>query len=419
MMTPMKRNILAQASLKEVAREYAQRAGFDINNALPESVWARLTKENYRSEGRLHLMLTAASIVYFVVCHILTQPVRRLAIRQTVSVYATAGILVALCIALYGAAWPKPEVQRNFREVIESFSVSLENGAMLTQWEIQEAEAHEPFHGLTQNIPSELLPDNYHQLAMQPLLIQTPTLPSDEWLTEDSAPVLARAYPSPAADVKQAESSSKTLEIQKALEKGIQYTIQSGDNMWYVAKRFGIQHEKLVAYNPLVNPRTMQPGDKIYVPGITEPMLKSLSNNMIMPIANTTVTSGYGMRKHPLGGALRFHHGIDIRAKYGTPIKAVLPGIVTSSGRMGAKGLAVIVKHDNGIETVYAHCSRIKVKRGQRVDQGEVISYVGNTGMVTGTHLHFEVQKEGKTQDPTKYLPYKPRYVKESSRNRG
>lgn len=418
-MTPMKRNILAQASLKEVAREYAQRAGFDINNAIPESVWARLTKENYRSEGRLHLMLTAASIVYFVVCHFLTQPVRRLAVRQTVPVYAAAGMVVALCIALYGAAWPKPEVHRNFREVIESFSVSLENGAMLTQWEIQEAEAHEPFHGLAQNIPSELVPDNYQHLAMQPLVVQTPTLPSDEWLTEDSTPILAQAILPQDGGANQEDNNSKAPEPPKPLEKGIQYTIQSGDNMWYVAKRFGIQHEKLVAYNPLVNPRTMQPGDKIYVPGVTEPMLKKIVNQMIMPIANTTITSGYGMRKHPLGGAWRFHHGIDIRAKYGAPIKAVLPGIVKSAGRMGTRGLCVIIKHDNGIETVYAHCSRIKVKRGQRVNQGEVISYVGNTGRVTGTHLHFEVQKGGKSQDPTNYLPYKPRYVKGSSRNRG
>ncbi|MBZ0258315.1 LysM peptidoglycan-binding domain-containing M23 family metallopeptidase, partial [bacterium] len=412
----MKRNILAQASLKEVAREYAQRAGFDINNAVPESVWARLTKENYRSEGRLHLMLTAASIVYFVVCHLLTQPVRRLAVRQTVPVYATAGLIVALCVALYGAAWPKPEVQRNFREVIESFSVSLENGAMLNQWEIQEAEAHEPFHSLAQNIPSELLPDNYHHLAMQPLLVQTPSLPSDEWLRDGSAPILALASLSQDTD-ETTDASPKTPDLPKPLEKGIQYTIQSGDNMWYVAKRFGIQHEKLVAYNPLVNPRTMQPGDKIYVPGITEPMLKNITNQMIMPITNTTITSNYGMRKHPLGGAWRFHHGIDIRAKYGTPIKAVLPGVVKSAGRMGAKGLCVIIKHDNGLETVYAHCSKLKTKRGQRVNQGEIISYVGNTGNVTAKHLHFEVRKNGKSQNPINYLPYKPRYVKGNSRS--
>ncbi|MDP8246169.1 MAG: LysM peptidoglycan-binding domain-containing M23 family metallopeptidase [Candidatus Hinthialibacter antarcticus] len=414
----MKRNILAQASLDEVMREYAQRAGLDFDSAVPASVRARLQRETFRSEGRLHLMLTAASIVYFVVCHVLTQPVRRLAIRQTAPVYATAGLLIAVCLAVYGAAWPKPEVQRNFREVVESFSISLENGGAITNWDIHEAEAHEPFHGLAQNIPSELLPDSYHGIVMQPLLVQTPVLPHDEWLEESGAPLLAQSNIPDIQPSDDKTTVAKTIEPPKPLEKGVKYTIQSGDNMWYVAKRFGVKHDKLVAYNPLVNPRAMQPGDKIYVPGVTEPMLKNIiTNRMIMPIANTTITSNYGMRKHPLGGAVRFHHGIDIRAKYGTPIKAVLPGIVKTAAYQGSKGNTVIIQHDNGLQTVYAHCSKFKAKRGQRVNQGETISYVGNTGRVTGTHLHFEVLKAGKSQDPIKYLPYKPRYVK-SSRNR-
>lgn len=412
MMKPMKRNILAQASLDEVMREYAQRAGLDFDSAVPASMRAKLQLETYRSEGRLHLMLTAASIVYFVVCHVITQPVRRLAIRQTAPVYATVGLLIAICLAVYGAAWPKPEAQRNFREVVESFSISLENGATLTDWDIQEAEAHEPFHGLTQNIPSELLPGGYHGMPIQPLLVQTPVLPSDGWLVDDAPPMLAQTgFPAPQNSENNPTTAPKPPEPPKPLEKGVKYTIQSGDNLWYVAKRFGIKHEKLIAYNPLVNPRAMQPGDKIYVPGVTEPMLKNISNQMIMPIANTAITSNYGNRKHPLGGAWRFHHGIDIRAKYGTPIKAVLPGVVKTASYQGSKGNTVIIQHDNGLETVYAHCSKFKVKRGQRVNQGEVICYVGNTGRVTGTHLHFEVLKAGKSQDPTRYLPYKPRYV--------
>ncbi len=356
-------------------------------------------------------MLTAASIIYFVICHVLTQPVRRLAVRQSAPVYATAGLLVAMCIAVYGAAWPQPEVQRNFREVVESVSLSLETGAMLHHWQIPKADVHDHVHGLIQNIPVELMPENYLGFDRQPLIVQTPTLPGDGWVIEESTPLLVQASVLSKLDVKTAPPQN--IEMPKPLEKGVKYTIQSGDNLWYVAKRFGVKHEKLVAYNPLVNPRAMQPGDKIYIPGVSEPMLKNIiTNRMIMPIPNMAITSKYGMRKHPLGGGLRFHHGVDFRAKYGTPIKAVLPGVVKTSAYLGSKGRTVIIKHDNGLETVYAHCSQLKAKRGQRVNQGETIGYVGNTGRVTGTHLHFEVLKAGKSQDPIQYLPYKPRYVK-------
>ncbi len=110
------------------------------------------------------------------------------------------------------------------------------------------------------------------------------------------------------------------------------------------------------------------------------------------------ISSRYGMR----GG--RMHRGLDIAAKTGTPIKAADGGRVTFVGRRGAYGNLVEIDHENGYVTRYAHCHTIKVKKGERVYKGQVIATVGNTGRSTGSHLHFEVIKNGKHQNPSNYV---------------
>lgn len=111
-------------------------------------------------------------------------------------------------------------------------------------------------------------------------------------------------------------------------------------------------------------------------------------------------TSGYGMRRHPILGYSRMHRGIDFHAPYGSPIYAVTDGVVEFAGRHGGHGNFVKLGHGGGLETGYAHMSRIAVEPGERVRRGEVIGYVGTTGLSTGPHLHFEVYENGQTVNP-------------------
>jgi murein DD-endopeptidase MepM/ murein hydrolase activator NlpD len=111
-------------------------------------------------------------------------------------------------------------------------------------------------------------------------------------------------------------------------------------------------------------------------------------------------TSGYGMRRHPVLGYTRMHRGIDFHAPYGSPIYAVSDGQVEFAGRHGGHGNFVKLAHGGGLETGYAHMSRIAVAPGERVRRGEVIGYVGSTGLATGPHLHFEVYRNGATVNP-------------------
>lgn len=111
-------------------------------------------------------------------------------------------------------------------------------------------------------------------------------------------------------------------------------------------------------------------------------------------------TSGFGMRFHPLLGYTRMHQGTDYGAAYGSPIRAVTDGIVNFAGWHGGHGNMVRITHAGGLGTGYAHMSRIAVAPGARVSQGQVIGYVGSTGLSTGPHLHFEVYRNGVPVSP-------------------
>ena len=112
------------------------------------------------------------------------------------------------------------------------------------------------------------------------------------------------------------------------------------------------------------------------------------------------VTSNYGLRLHPILGYPRMHRGLDFRAGYGTPILAVADGRVTGAGWAGGYGNQVRLAHAGGLATSYSHMSRIAVQPGARVRQGQVIGYVGSTGLSTGPHLHFETYRNGATINP-------------------
>jgi murein DD-endopeptidase MepM/ murein hydrolase activator NlpD len=130
------------------------------------------------------------------------------------------------------------------------------------------------------------------------------------------------------------------------------------------------------------------------------------------PLEFSRVTSGFtNSRKHPIYGFHRKHTGVDFGAPTGTRVKATGEATVSFAGRKGGYGNLVILRHNNGYETYYAHLSGFAkgVHPGVRVDQGDIIAYVGSTGASTGPHLHYEVRMAGNPQNPlTVKLPGSP-----------
>ncbi|PZQ62023.1 MAG: hypothetical protein DI544_05365 [Sphingomonas taxi] len=120
---------------------------------------------------------------------------------------------------------------------------------------------------------------------------------------------------------------------------------------------------------------------------------------MGMPVAGR-VTSTFGMRMHPLLGFMRMHKGTDIGAPYGSPIYAAADGVVQFAGRSGGYGNFVKLAHGGGLASGYGHMSRFAVRPGMRVQRGQVIGYVGSTGISTGPHLHWEVWRNGRPVNP-------------------
>jgi murein DD-endopeptidase MepM/ murein hydrolase activator NlpD len=115
-------------------------------------------------------------------------------------------------------------------------------------------------------------------------------------------------------------------------------------------------------------------------------------------------TRGFGMKYDPFTGYKRFHGGIDIGNKTGTPIYATADGIVESTGTAGDLGKLITINHGYGYKTRYGHLSKIKVTRGQKVQRGDLVGLMGSTGYSTGPHLHYEVIKNGKRVNPLEYV---------------
>lgn len=119
-----------------------------------------------------------------------------------------------------------------------------------------------------------------------------------------------------------------------------------------------------------------------------------------LPAGNNVVTCKYGMRTHPITGKRKLHTGVDLRAATGTKVYAANKGTVTTSGYSSAWGNYIIISHGGGITTLYAHLSKRSVSKDDKVKQGDIIGYSGNTGYSTAPHLHFEISKNGSTYNP-------------------
>jgi murein DD-endopeptidase MepM/ murein hydrolase activator NlpD len=131
-----------------------------------------------------------------------------------------------------------------------------------------------------------------------------------------------------------------------------------------------------------------------------------------LPLKFGRVTSRYSIRRfHPVDRKYRAHKGIDYGAPIGTPIFATADGIVNFSGRSGGYGKLVVLKNPNGYKTYYAHCSRLLVRRGTKIKQGQLIAKVGKTGKVTGPHVHYEIRYKNKPLNPTRMITSKSKAI--------
>jgi murein DD-endopeptidase MepM/ murein hydrolase activator NlpD len=128
-----------------------------------------------------------------------------------------------------------------------------------------------------------------------------------------------------------------------------------------------------------------------------------LKVSMICPV-DGTLSSPYGERIDPIDNSASFHEGVDIAAEEGSFVKAVLDGTVSDSGTSSSYGKYIVIRHDDGLTTVYAHCRELFVTKDQKVVQGDIIGSVGNTGNSTGAHLHLEIHRGGKVLNPLDYI---------------
>ncbi len=120
--------------------------------------------------------------------------------------------------------------------------------------------------------------------------------------------------------------------------------------------------------------------------------------------AKGEITSPFGYRVHPISGENAFHEGLDIANSRWTPIYATADGIVTTAGESSGFGNLVVVDHGNGYLTKYGHLTKVMVEKGQLVKRYSLVGYMGDTGRATGTHLHYEVHRDGTPQNPEKYI---------------
>ena len=136
-----------------------------------------------------------------------------------------------------------------------------------------------------------------------------------------------------------------------------------------------------------------------------KPQTNIIPTALVYPVMAPRMSSGYGMRIHPIRRFSAQHHGIDLAAPFNTPIRAVSSGRVVFADPYAGYGKYIVVAHGTRLTSHYGHCNSIKVQPGQVVKAGQIIGYVGSSGLSTGPHLHFEIRIDGGPQDPEKFIP--------------
>ncbi len=185
---------------------------------------------------------------------------------------------------------------------------------------------------------------------------------------------------------------------------GIQYKVKSGDALESIARRFKTDKQEIIAHNNLEKPYLIKKGEVILIPDETSTQI--INTSKVEKITNTVVKTTKGIGKKvasffvkPVKAAVKTQgihgkNGVDLAAKEDTPILAAAGGKVTVSqtGWNGGYGNYVVITHNNGLQTLYAHNNENLVSVGDKVIQGQIIAHMGSTGKSTGSHVHFEVR---------------------------
>lgn len=188
------------------------------------------------------------------------------------------------------------------------------------------------------------------------------------------------------------------------------HRVLAGQTLWRIAQTYKVTVAEIMRLNQIKDPRQLQVGQVLLLPPAKEAAPASVAGT---PVSGTLSSRAGGLFSWPLVGTLtslygkrkgETHHGIDIAAETGTPIKAARSGKVVYAGWLEVYGRTVIIDHGDGTRTLYGHASKLQVKKGEQVKTGQVIARVGSSGRATGPHLHFEIYQETKTVNPLTYL---------------
>ncbi|MEG0234954.1 M23 family metallopeptidase [Cetobacterium sp.] len=213
------------------------------------------------------------------------------------------------------------------------------------------------------------------------------------------------------------DKNLRVLQIGKKIniptEPGIFYSIKKGDTFEGLSKRFEVDVKTIKEDNEidrlLVGAKIFLREPKVsrYLSSFKQEYVKKTNlGTFSNPLVAMSLTSSFGSRKHPVLKKVLNHAGVDLRAKTGTRVVSAKEGVVTFAGRASGYGKLIIIKHSDGYETRYAHLSQIDVKKGQKISQNQHIALSGATGRVSGPHLHFEIRKNGKIENPLTYLKF-------------
>ncbi len=187
--------------------------------------------------------------------------------------------------------------------------------------------------------------------------------------------------------------------------EGLFYKIKKDDTLVRISKKYKIKIAEIKKFNQIKG-KKLQKNSLLFLNKAKFSQTKRnqlFGGLFIKPLAGI-ISSRYGMRKHPIKKIFLFHTGIDIASQQGAKVKAASAGKVVYSGTKGGYGNYIEIKHDFNYTTVYSHLSKLYVKKGQMVKQGEAIGEVGETGIATAPHLHFEIKNKNKYINPQRFI---------------